>query len=127
MKIHYNPRLKQLARDLRNNSTLSEVLLWNELKGRRMYNYQFMRQKPIGNYIVDFYCGKLRLIIEIDGSSHDTDEAFEADSKRQRELEKLGLSFLRFRDEEVKKDIANVLRTIEAYILEWEEQPPGPR
>ena len=53
MKIYYNPKLKQLSRNLRNNSTLAEVLLWDKLKKRQVYGYQFMRQKPIGNYIVD--------------------------------------------------------------------------
>ncbi len=67
MKIRYNPKLKALARELRKNSTLSEVLLWNHLKGGQMKGYQFMRQKPIDDYIVDFYCSKLTLIIEIDG------------------------------------------------------------
>ncbi|MBT6416907.1 MAG: DUF559 domain-containing protein, partial [Candidatus Marinimicrobia bacterium] len=59
MRIYYNPKLKQLARNLRNNSTLAEVLLWNELKQKRMRGYQFYRQKPILDYIVDFYCSKL--------------------------------------------------------------------
>jgi len=120
MKIYYNPKLKLLARNLRNNSTLSEVLMWNELKGKRQYGYQFMRQKPIGNYIVDFYCSRLALIIEIDGVSHNNEEAYLADKSRQEELEKLGLKFLRFDDSEVKKDIKNVLRTIEAFILNYE-------
>jgi len=70
MKIRYNSKLKQLARNLRNNSTLSEVLLWNELKARKVKGLRFMRQKPIGHYIVDFYCSKLKLAIEIDGDSH---------------------------------------------------------
>jgi very-short-patch-repair endonuclease len=83
MKIYYNPKLKQLARNLRNNSTFSEVLLWNELKGRKMKGYQFLRQKPIGNFIVDFFCSKLNLIIEIDGDSHDTEEVHKADKNRQ--------------------------------------------
>ena len=64
MKILYNPGLKQRARELRNQGILSEVLLWNQLKGRKIYGYQFMRQKPIGEYIVDFYCSKLKLVIE---------------------------------------------------------------
>ena len=70
MRIYYNPKLKNLARTLRNNSTLSEVLLWNHLKGKQMKGYDFHRQKPLDNYIVDFFCPKLRLIIEIDGESH---------------------------------------------------------
>jgi len=56
MKIYYNPKIKPLARKLRNNSTMSEILLWEELKGLKMKGYQFLRQKPIGEYIVDFFC-----------------------------------------------------------------------
>ncbi len=69
MKIYYNPKLKKLARELRNNSTLAEVLLWNQLKARKMKGCQFMRQKPIGHYIFNFFCSKLKLVIEIDGQS----------------------------------------------------------
>jgi len=68
--IPYNPKLKQLARKLRNKSTKSEVLLWNYLKGKQIKGFDFHRQKPIGNYIVDFYCSELLLAIEIDGESH---------------------------------------------------------
>ena len=71
--------------------------------------YQFMRQKPIENYIVDFFCSKLKLIIEIDGDSHINREI--KDAIRQQSLEKIGLNFLRFPDLEVKQDITNVLRT----------------
>ena len=66
MKIHYNPKLKYHARELRKKGVLSEVLLWNHLKGRKMRGCQFMRQKPVGDYIVDFYCNKLKLVIEIE-------------------------------------------------------------
>lgn len=117
-KIHYNPKLKALSRELRNNSTLSEVLLWNQLKARKMKGYQFMRQKPIGNYIVDFYCSKLSLIIEIDGESH----AYKSqeDLTRQKELEALGLSFLRFYDSDVKKNLDGVLKAIRYWIDDFE-------
>ncbi|MBI5779272.1 MAG: endonuclease domain-containing protein [Planctomycetes bacterium] len=114
MKICYNPKLKALSRKLRSSSTLAEVLLWNELKSRRMYGYQFSRQKPIGNYIVDFYCSSLNLIIEIDGISHEG--KFHIDMKRQRFLESLSLTILRFNDLEIKKDIKNVLRAIGGWI-----------
>ena len=69
--IPYKPYLKKLARQLRLNSTLSEVLLWNELKQKKMHGYDFDRQKPIDDFIVDFYCKRLKLAIEIDGESHD--------------------------------------------------------
>ncbi|TAN43689.1 MAG: endonuclease domain-containing protein [Nitrospirae bacterium] len=114
MKINYNPKLKSLSRELRNNSTLSEVLLWNKLKARKMRGYQFMRQKPIDEYIVDFYCSELKLIIEIDGESHDG--KFEEDMTRQRKLESLGLTVLRVNDLDVKRDMENVLMAIEGWI-----------
>ncbi len=122
MKIYYNPKLKQLARNLRNNSTLSEVLLWNKLKGRKMLGYQFMRQKPIGNYIVDFYCAKLKLVIEVDGDSHQF--KFTEDVERQDWLKDLGITVLRFGDLEVKKDMENVLRNIEYWIFNYQYTTP---
>ena len=126
MKIYYNQKLKSLSRRLRKNSTLSEVLLWNELKARKMKGYQFMRQKPIDDYIFDFYCSKLKLAIEIDGISHDS-KNFKGDMIRQQRLESVGLFLLRFNDIEVKKDIYNVVRAIEYWIEEYEEkQPPNP-
>ena len=121
MRIYYNPKLKARARELRNNGTLSEVLLWNELKARKVKGYQFMRQKPIGNYIVDFFCSKLKLIIEIDGESHvDRDQA---NRIRQKNLEALGLSFLRFNDLDVKSNLEGVVRVIRDWIEEFER--PG--
>ena len=111
MKICYNQRLKSLARELRRNSTLSEVLLWNELRARKMKGYQFMRQKPVDEYIADFYCNKLKLVIEIDGDSHY--DKIERDEIKQQKLEAMGLYVLRFDDTEVKKDIYNVLFCIE--------------
>ena len=107
MKIHYDPKLKQRSRDLRNNSTLSEVLFWNQIKGRKIKGYQFMRQKPILNYIVDFYCSKLKLVVEIDGDSHIGKEA--KDVYRQSKIEALGIKFLRFSDPDVKKNINGVI------------------
>ena len=68
--IPYNPKLKLLARELRKNSTLSEVLLWQNIK-QRGYGVQFHRQVPMLDYIVDFYCHEIGLAIEIDGSSHE--------------------------------------------------------
>jgi very-short-patch-repair endonuclease len=119
MKIYYNPKLTPLARELRKNSTLGEVLLWEQLKGRRMHDYQFMRQKPIGDYIVDFFCNKLKLIIEIDGKASHRFKLTE-DAERERWLKDLGLAVLRFEEKEVRKDMKGVLHTIEHWILEQE-------
>jgi len=112
--IYYNPSLKQKARELRNNSTLSEVLLWIELKELKKYGYDFHRQKPIDNYIVDFFCYKLMLAIEIDGVSHG--RRAEKDEKRQKRLENLGIKFLRFDDLEIKWNVDAVMKKIKGWI-----------
>ncbi|MFC1714233.1 endonuclease domain-containing protein [Candidatus Poribacteria bacterium] len=119
MKIHYNPKLKALSRELRKNSTLAEVLLWNQLKARKMKGYQSMRQKPIDEYIVDFYCSKLELVVEIDGESHSGRSR--EDHMRQRKLESLGLSFLRFYDSDVKENLNGVLLAIGEWIERSEQ------
>ncbi len=111
--IKYDPKLKQLARNLRKHSTLAEILLWQELKQRKIRGYNFHRQKPMGNYIVDFFCDELRLAIEIDGDSHGYKEI--EDEIRQRELEKLGIRFLRFTDSNVK----NARWAIVEEIKDW--------
>ena len=79
-----------------------------------MIGFDFNRQKPIDNYIADFFCMKLRLVIEIDGASHNFQAEY--DLKRQRNLEKLGLTVLRFTEKEVRRDIQNVLRSIAMWI-----------
>ncbi len=118
MKIYYQSKLKPYSRNLRNKSTLSEVLLWNKLKARQMMGYQFMRQKPIENYIVDFFCSKLKLIIEVDGSSHHGKAEY--DLQRQKKLEALGLNVLRIDDMDVKMEMNKVLATIQYCIEEFE-------
>jgi very-short-patch-repair endonuclease len=109
--IPYKPYLKKLARELRKNSTLSEILLWQEIKGKTL-GYEFHRQVPLDKYIVDFYCHELMLAIEIDGCSHDFDDTFENDKVRQEKLKSFGVKFLRFDDLEIKKDVANVIEII---------------
>jgi (E)-4-hydroxy-3-methylbut-2-enyl-diphosphate synthase len=119
--IPYNSDLKKLASQLRKNMTLSEVLLWNELKQRKTLGYDFDRQRTINNYIVDFYSKELNLAIEIDGDIHIY--RYDYDDERQKNLEKLGIHFLRFEDIEVKKNMSNVLRVIEDWI---EKNKPTP-
>ena len=118
--IKYNPILKDKARKLRKNSTLSEVLLWNRIKRRQLRDYQFLRQKPVDNFIVDFFCKRLNLVIEIDGDSHIANEKSDVD--RQKKIESLGISFLRFSDSEVKNNIDGVIQTISIWIDEYEER-----
>ena len=113
--IPYNPKLKQLARELRKNSTLSEVLLWQQIKGK-VLGYEFHRQVPIDRFIVDFYCHELMLAIEIDGSSHI--EKHNYDMNRESKLRNLGVKFIRFDDLDVKKNMNAVLLALENKINE---------
>ncbi|QQY80909.1 endonuclease domain-containing protein [Tamlana sp. s12] len=113
--IPYNPELKDLARQLRKNSTLPEVILWQKIK-KRAFGVQFHRQVPMLKYIVDFYCHEIGLVIEIDGSSHD--HSFLYDAKRQGDLEAYGIRFLRFSNSEVKNNLFSVLLTIQETVDE---------
>ena len=97
---------------------MAEVLLWNELKQKRMKGYQFYRQRPILDYIVDFYSSQLDLVIEIDGISHIGKEA--EDEGRQTKIENLGLIFLRMPDNEVKENMDGVYQIIVEWIENFE-------
>jgi very-short-patch-repair endonuclease len=119
--IYYNPILKKFARALRNNSTETEIYLWLKLKGKQMYGYDFHRQKPIDNFIVDFFCSKLMLAIEVDGYSHEFLEVYTKDVSKENRLNELGIQVLRFSDHQVLKDMENVIVAIEYFILEFEK------
>ena len=99
---------------LRNNMTLAEILLWTRLKDKQLLGYDFHRQKPIDEFVMDFFCPKLFLAIEIDGDSHEW--KLERDSQRQRDIEKFGVRFLRFSDEEVKTNLEDVVDAIADWI-----------
>ena len=99
--LKYNPKLKTKARSLRTGLTDAEQRLWRRLRRKQILGVQFYRQKPIGNYIVDFYAPAARLIVEVDGSQH-VELAQEAyDKRRSKYLEKLGLRVLRFDDRQI--------------------------
>ena len=102
----YNKQLKNLARTNRKAGNLSEVLLWHEIQ-RCKLGVRFTRQRPIGNYVADFYCREKKLVIEIDGSSHDN--KYEYDQERDEYMKSLGIHVLRISDKDVKKDMENVL------------------
>ncbi len=113
--LPYNPDLLERARELRRHMTLAEAKLWFEyLQG---FKYPILRQKPIDNYIVDFYCPKLRLVIEIDGDSHYTDEGKSYDDERTRILESYGLKVLRFSNTEILGDLKEVVQRIDGIPL----------
>ncbi|MEZ2339427.1 endonuclease domain-containing protein [Mucilaginibacter sp. RCC_168] len=122
--IPYNPILKALARKLRKTMTEGELLLWDELKNDKLLGFDFDRQRFIDNYIVDFYCRDLMLAIEIDGMSHNYEDAFKKDELRQQKLEAFGITFLRFAEAEVKHDILNVIRTVENTVISLVKNDP---
>ncbi len=110
--LFYNTKLKMLSRKLRKEMTDAERLLWSRLRGKQLKELQVYRQRIIGNYIVDFYCPKAKLVIEVDGGQYHTDKGIEKDIVRDRYLEKSGLRVLRFSDTEVLKDIEAVVESI---------------
>ena len=113
----YNKNLKSFARENRKDMTKAEAKIWNELlRNKQYFGLKFHRQRPILNYIVDFMCPELKLIVEIDGYSHQFEHVYENDETRQKTLEDLGYHFLRFTDDEVIKDFNNVIRTFEIYL-----------
>ncbi|GAA5556749.1 uncharacterized protein HI_1162 [Acinetobacter schindleri] len=113
----YNKKLKQASRDLRNNMTDAEKLLWSKLRNKQILALQFYRQKPILNYIVDFYCPAANLVIECDGSQHFTNEGLEADRIRDEALAELGLKVLRFDNGQVMTRLDNVVEVIYQYCV----------
>ena len=95
--------------------TMGEIALWRELKNKKL-GVRFSRQIPIDNYIVDFYCKELQLAIEVDGSFHYIEGQQEKDTIRQNRLEKLGVCFVRFSDQDVKNNLNWVLEEIKKMI-----------
>ena len=114
MNLPYRPELKKLAREMRNRSTIAEVLLWNHLKRGQRRGLDFHRQKPVADYIVDLFAPELMLAIEIDGDTH----RFKAadDHVRQQRLEGLGIRFLRFGHTEVKENANGIAAEIDRWI-----------
>lgn len=95
------------AQFLRKNETESEKILWGKLKNNQLNGFKFRRQHPIGFYIVDFYCHRLKLIIEVDGEYHNLPEQIEKDKKRTQILESEGLRLIRFSNNEIQKNLEN--------------------
>ncbi len=111
------PRDKKLnpySRSLRNNPTKQENQLWYRFL--RKHPLQFNRQRIIGEYIVDFYCSKANLVIELDGSQHYTDKMIEYDQQRTAYLESLGLTVMRFTNTDIDRNFNGVCQTIERMI-----------
>lgn len=112
----YNSDLKEPSRTLRGNMTLAEKCLWERINKRQIRGYRFCRQKPLGNFIVDFYCQKAKLVIEVDGEIHLNSEVKENDKNKDEYFNSIGLSVLRFTNAEIFVDIGKVIERIKKEI-----------
>jgi very-short-patch-repair endonuclease len=108
----YNKKLKQFARALRSNMTEAEQCLWQKIRSRQLCDAQFYRQKPLLNYIVDFYCPKVKFVIELDGAQHFAAEHHVKDRQRDLNFEQIGIKVLRFDDRHMLMETDVVLRVI---------------
>jgi very-short-patch-repair endonuclease len=124
-ELPYNPALKHCAREMRNNSTKGEIKFWCELLRKKQTGYTFYRQKIINHFIADFYCAKLKLVIEIDGSSHEGKEEY--DERRESALKSLGLKVIRYNDFQVLNNFHLVEqdfnKKIKSRVLELNKSP----
>ena len=108
----YNKNLKFPSRDLRSNMTDAEQLIWQRIRRKQILGLQFYRQKPILNFIVDFYCPAANLVIECDGGQHYTEVGLEADQNRDHALSELGLITVRFSNHQILAEIDDVIELI---------------
>jgi very-short-patch-repair endonuclease len=108
----YNKKLKERSRQLRESMTDAERLLWSKLRMRQLYDLIFYRQKPIGEYIADFYCPKVKLVIEVDGEQHFSTEGVEYDKARDEYMSCQGLTVMRFTNNDVLGNIEGVMEKI---------------
>ena len=116
LHLPYNPRLKEKSKKLRQAENLPEVLFWMQVTKSRFHKIDFDRQRVIGNFIVDFYVKRLGLVIEIDGSSHDT--KVEYDKAREDYLLSLGLKVYRIKVIDIMHHMTMVMAALEDYITE---------
>ena len=107
------------ARLLRKESTPAEERLWSYLRNRKFHNLKFRRQHPIGNFVADFYCHDILLVIELDGDVHHLPEVRENDENRAYEIEKFGLTILRFTNDKVFHEIESVLKVLGDYYFSF--------
>lgn len=110
-----SPLIFERATALRDRMTRAENVLWEHLNNKQL-GVKFRRQHPLANYIVDFYCHKLKLVIEVDGGIHDLEENKRLDAERQKNIEDLGITVIRFSNNEVLYKIEEVLNKIKSYI-----------
>ena len=116
MNYSNHPVTKEFRQQLRREETPTECMLWKRLRSKQLDGFRFRQQHGFGPYVLDFYCPKLRLCIELDGSVHDSDEQQQRDAERTMFLNQNRIKVIRFKNEEVEEDIEKVLITIRKYI-----------
>ncbi len=121
-KIYNRQVDNEKRKTLRNNMTKAEAILWGELKNRKILGCKFRRQFAIGAYVVDFYCTELKLVIEVDGATHLTDEEKEYDKRRELEIGQLEVQFIRFTNPEIYQALDFVIDSIKTKIQELTNQ-----
>lgn len=114
--LKYNKKLQPLARELRKNMSDSEKLFWSKVRRKQISGFQFYRQRVIEDYIVDFYCPKAKLVVEIDGGQHYSGKEKRNDALRDNRLKDLGLRVLRFSNLDVLQKIEGVLEEVYNYL-----------
>lgn len=108
--------MRERARQLRKSLTISEQRLWNWLRNRTFGGFKFLRQVPIGPYVVDFYCAQLKLVVEVDGHHHDTAWMSESDSARSQFLSTRGIEVVRVTNELLARDSWTAEEVLQAAI-----------
>jgi very-short-patch-repair endonuclease len=108
--------LRNKARGLRNSMTKAEIILWSRIRSRQLYGYKFRRQQPVLDYIADFYCHDLKLIIEVDGEIHSLPEIIESDRHRDKMLKNNGYHIIHFSNHEIETNLNHSLSKIKSVI-----------
>ena len=115
---HYGakPGTFEKAKDLRQEQTQTEIILWSKLRNRQFEGLKFRRQHPVGQFVVDFYCHEKRLVVEVDGGIHEKEDVKERDENREFELKNFGLRIIRIKNEEIEQNIEKVLEKLKTLI-----------
>jgi very-short-patch-repair endonuclease len=121
MLLPYHKPLTDLARTLRERQTITENILWQKLRNRKFLGYRFLRQKPILSYVADFYCYELSLVIELDGEVHLLQQDY--DAHRTKELQSIGLTVVRYRNDQILEQLPRVLKHLER-VIQCLKKPP---
>ena len=122
--LNYRADLKAKARQLRSNMTDAEQKLWYQLRRKQLLGIQFYRQRPLGEYIVDFHAPEVELVVEVDGSQHQEQDAIQYDSARTAYLKSLGLTVMRFDNLQVLNETDSVLEMIHQYVRDRQSPLP---